>query len=328
MAWRTVALTSAIIAAAGLLGAGQAAAAAGWQPTVLPLPDGWRGGWVIGTDGKGEYSGTYVDGNDGSLNVVIWRGGQPTVVNPPAGCLDAETVDENASRVIAVAARGCGEDSHTVAYTYRGGAYQELPRPGGSADSHLTAVNTRGDVLGQLGTRAEPEVTVVWPASGEPVVIPDTIDGQTPTDIDDDGTILFHTDTGPYLWRDGTMTALTVPSNFDAAFAQAIRGGVVVGGATRPGEEYENAAAYWWPEPTSPDRLFGGRAPRDINASGLAAGVMMTWQNGGPDGTLPIPPGYDTADVTTVGDDGSVLGSVGLQDTDRPFDLPAVWRRG
>src|ERR1700741_3664036 len=205
MAWRAGVLTSSVIAASALLGAGQAVAAAGWQPTVLPLPDGWRGGWVIGTDGKGEDSGTYGDGDDGSLNVVMWRGGQATVVNPPADCFGAGTVDENGSRVIAVSASGCGEGSHFVAYTYRGGAYQELPRPGGYSDSYLTAVNARGDVLGQLGPRAEPEATVVWRASGEPVVIPDTIDGQSPVDIGDDGTVLFHTDTGPYLWRDGTM---------------------------------------------------------------------------------------------------------------------------
>ncbi len=324
MPWRSTVISSAVILAACLMGAGHADAAVGWQASVLPLPDGWRGGWAVGTDGKGEYSGTYVDGNDGSSKVVIWRGGDPIVVNPPAGCIDVGTVGENASRVIVVEASGCGAGADWAAYTYSGGQYHPLARVGAYPDTYPTAINQRGDVLGQAGPRAEPEVTVVWRPSAEPMVIPDTIEGQTPVDIDDDGTVLFGTDEGPYLWRNGTMTKLPVPAGRTAR-GSAIRGGVVVGSVAWEGEEDTNA--YWWPTIGIPGLLPGGERANDINATGLAAGELMTWQNGGPDGSLPIPPGYDSVGHRTVGDDDSVVGSVGLQSTDRPFDQPAVWRR-
>lgn len=324
MTWRRSAIISTIIVAAGLVGAGQANAAAGWQPTVLPLPDNWRGGWAVGTDGKGEYSGTYVDGDTGLSKVLIWRGGPPTVVNPPSGCDDVAARGENAARVIAVEASGCGDGADWGAYTYSGGQYHRLPLPAGYPDSFTTAINQRGDVLGQAGPRAEPEVTVVWRPAAQPVVIPDTVGGQTPVDIDDDGTILFQTDTGPYLWRDGTMTKLPVPADHEAR-GTAIRGGVVVGQINRVGET--DTGAYSWPTPTTQRVLPGGETCADINATGLAAGEFMTWQDGAPTGTLPIPPGYDSAGVDSVGDDGSIVGSVGVQASDRPFTQPAVWHR-
>jgi hypothetical protein len=324
MPWRATIVTSAVILAAGLVGAGRADAATGWQVTVLPLPDGWRGGWAVGTDGKGEYSGTYFDGDDGLSKVVIWRGGRPTVVNAPAGCTGAESRDENASRVILVEASGCGENADWTAYTYGGGAYHELARPNGYPDAFPTAINQRGDVLGQVGPHAETEATVVWPAGAEPVVIPDTIAGQTPADIDDDGTVLFNTDSGPYLWRDGTMTKVPLPTGRKAT-AGAIRGGVIVGSIAWEIAE-DDTNAYWWHAPFEQGQVLpGGKRAFDINASGLAVGELMTWQNGGPNGSLPIPPGYDSDSHNAVGDDGSVIGSVGLQSTDRPFDQPAVW---
>lgn len=65
-------------------------------------------------------------------------------------------------------------------------------------------------------------------------------------------------------------------------------------------------------------------AGRELNATGLAAGDRMTWQDCLPAGDLPIPQRYDSSGIGMVGDDASIVGSVGLQDTDQP----AVWRRG
>jgi hypothetical protein len=328
MPWRSSlvnsVVTSAVIVAAGLVGAGKADAAS-WRPTVLPMPDGWRGGWAEAADGKGEYSGTFIDGNDGLSKIVIWRSGKAVVVNPPAGCWHVDNQGENSARVIAAMAEGCGEDNlHSAAYTYSGGAYHRLPPVEGYPDTYAVAINELGAVLGQAGPRLEPAVTVVWRPTGAVVVIPDTVAGQTPVDIDGDGTVLFNTDEGPYLWRAGTMSKLPVPAGHEAR-GNAIRAGVVVGQVNRVGEEATRA--YWW-TPTTHGYLSGGSRASDVNANRLAAGDLMTWRDGAPSGSVPIPSGYDTAGVGAVAPGGALLGSVGVIDSDRPYDRPAIWRWG
>jgi hypothetical protein len=52
----------------------------------------------------------------------------------------------------------------------------------------------------------------------------------------------------------------------------------------------------------------------------------MTWRNGAPSGSIPTPPGYDTAGVGAVAPGGALLGSVGVIHSDRPYDSPAIWR--
>jgi hypothetical protein len=314
-------VASAVVMAAGLVGAGEADAAS-WQPTELPLPAGWRGGWVNGADGKGEYSGSATEG--GEMRLAIWKGGKVAIVNPPAGCYHVEGKGENSSRVIAAMAEGCGEDNlHSAAYTYSGGAYRKLSLIDGYTSTFAVAINQNGAVLGEAGPRwDQPAVTVVWRPAAAPLVIQDTIAGQTPRDIDDDGTLLFNTDEGPYLWRAGTMTKLPVPAGREAR-GNAIRAGVVVGAVNWAGSE--DTSAYWW-TPTTHRLLVGADWVSDINANGLAAGELMTWRNGQPSGSLPIPPGYDSAGVAAVAPGGAVLGSVEVIDSDRPYSRPVIWR--
>jgi hypothetical protein len=109
-----------------------------------------------------------------------------------------------------------------VAYTYSGGAYRKLPLIDGYTDTFAVAINQRGTVLGEAGPRQEPAVTVVWRPAAAPLVIPDTVAGQTAVDIDDDGTILFNTDEGPYLLRAGTMSKLPVPADHEATRSAAV----------------------------------------------------------------------------------------------------------
>src|SRR3954463_9494907 len=147
MHWRVLAAMSAVVLAAGLAGAGTASAATGWQPTLLPVPDGWRGGAGGGTDGHGEYSGMLYDAGGGAAKLAIWRGGAPVLVDPPSGCAEVSAIDENAARVIVGQAAGCGGDgTGQRVYTYSGGAYHELA-PVGATDALAVAVNQRGDVL-------------------------------------------------------------------------------------------------------------------------------------------------------------------------------------
>lgn len=323
-------ITSAVIVAAGLVGAGDASADAGWQPTVLVVPDGWRGGAAFGTDGRGEYSGTLYDVGGGSAKLAIWRGGALILVDPPSGCTEVAAVDENASRVIVVRAGGCGSDGYGQrAYTYSGGAYRELSLVGDGSNVYPVAINERGDVLGQTGPTAN--VTVVWRPAADPIVIPNTLAWQWPVDIDDDGTVLFSTaDAGSYLWRDGTLSPLTTPPSYGLAWGSEIRDGVVVGRAAAT--DSGSSSAYWWPRPNAPKRLRGGSSASYVNATGLvvgraSGGDLLTWQGGTPAGSLPVPAGYDSVQVNAVGDDGTVVGMVGLYNIDKPFDMPIVWRR-
>src|SRR5689334_7657559 len=69
-----------------------------WRPTVLPLPPGATAGFLTGSDGKGEYTGTFRV-ND-VTQVVSWRNGQPIVRGVPSGFERVDANDENSSSVV------------------------------------------------------------------------------------------------------------------------------------------------------------------------------------------------------------------------------------
>ena len=62
-----------------ITGAPAAAAPAGWQLTLLPMPAGHEdsSGYFTGTDGRGGYSG-FIQVKDGA-QVVTWTDGRPTL---------------------------------------------------------------------------------------------------------------------------------------------------------------------------------------------------------------------------------------------------------
>jgi hypothetical protein len=165
MPLRATLVTLAIVATAGVAGATPADAAT-WRATVLPMPAGHADLLVQlnGTDGKGQYSGTaYAEDGSTPTSLIIWTGGKPKLVAPPAGCHAAAAVGESSARVIAVAA-SCATNR---TYTYSGGRYRALTLPPGHAreQSQPIAINKRGDVLGQLFLdSASPSRTVVWRA--------------------------------------------------------------------------------------------------------------------------------------------------------------------
>lgn len=328
MHWRQTGVALAVVAAAGVVVAPAASAATGWQATVLPLPDGARGGWVTGTDGQGNYSGTYYDAGGTGATMAIWSGDEVVSVAPPAGCLEVSAVGETTTGVIAVEARYCGDAQDTsLPYFYSDGGYRALALPAGYTGARTEAVDSRGDVLGRASGPGE--ATVVWPVdSSQPVVIPDTLPGQQPADLYDDGeTVLFQTDDGPYLWHDGTMSALAVPGGWDEARGAAVCGGTVVGTASRSSWTETHAIA--WPTPTQPVALQAGdgRYANACNTSGLVAGGLMTWRGAGSAGSLPLPPGYNEGGAFAVGEDDSVVGVVTIYDDGgRQYDDPVVWR--
>lgn len=320
MPLRATIVMAAVAAAVGLAGPGTADAAAGWQVKYMPIPGGYEGGYfsVNTTDGKGSFAGTaYLINGTGETDLVLWEGARTTVVRNPGFCTDVYPRDQNPSGLIAVTAVGCADVDSDRAYTYDGSGFHKLASPD---YQHVAAVavNPAGDVLGMGWTtdQTHPEATLVWRHGvATPQVIANTQPGMYPVDIDDDGTVLF----SAFVWRNGTATALTVPAGFDQVHAQAIRRGVVVGGATVG--EYDNPAAYWWPTPTTPKTLPGATTATDINASGLVVGDLMTWKNGVSAGALPNP-NEGLANAFFVGDDGTVVGSV---DPDYRTTIPVKW---
>ena len=326
MPLRATILVAAAAAAVGLAGPGTAAAAAGWQVSYMPIPDGYDGAYfsVLTTDGKGDYAGTaFLVNGTTETDLVVWEGARTTVLRNPGFCTDVYPKDQNPSGLIAVTASGCADVDSNRAYTYDGGGFHRLPAPDGYQATSAIAVNPSGDVLGRAwnSIAGEPDVTVLWRHGvATPVVIADTMASQTPIDLDDDGTVLFSGEDGAAILRGSTMIPLTTPAGFERVYPSAIRKGIVVGSAVVA--EPQRSAAYWWPTPTTPKALPGATQATDINASGLVVGDLMTWRNGASTGALPVTGDEVLSAAVAVGDDGTV---VGADNPDYRTTIPVKW---
>ncbi|MFD8494365.1 hypothetical protein [Amycolatopsis sp. NPDC059657] len=310
--------------AAGVMPAG-ATTEASWYPVLLQLPDGYPNatGYLTGTDGKGGYAGEFAIGD--TSQVVTWTNGRPTVRGVPDGYEFASVADENGSGVVLGNAidydtglsRGFTLDSH---------GFHLLPPPSGLSGSvDAVSINDRGDVVGAIGDQTNRQ-TVLWPALGSgPVVIPNKPDVY-PRDLDQDGTILFNSDSGPFLWRSGVTTKLAKPGDY--TYVSSIRNGSVVGRAGDHG--------YLWQTPGTPVELPGGSEAHEIGKSGLISGrlpipnapygPLAIWQGTNPLGKLPLPTGFKGGSAYAIGDDDVIAGIV----SNGPLDeggVPVVWQR-
>lgn len=330
MPWRaTFTAAAAIVVAAGVAAPVVARAdAAEWQATVLPLPEEYPGGQVqlIGTDGNGDYSGTLrLPGGD--LSVVLYDGDEPVVAGAPHGCSGAYVSDENASGLVVGTTYNCEETIYDQVFVYRGGTFSLVTPPGDYSMAWAVAVNDLGAILAEVSapdTTTPTAAAVLSPVAAGPVVIQYTLERQRPVDIDDDGTVLFNSDEGPVVWKDGELTKLPVPDGYRDTVVSAMVGGNVVGYATSAGTGEE--VSLHWPKVTSAPRVLPGPGQvSDVNRYGLAVGnhPAATWQDGVPAGALPTPPGLSFVSVAGVGDDGTVFGAGGTVVS----GTPVIWRR-
>ncbi|MDQ7803824.1 hypothetical protein Q5425_08770 [Amycolatopsis sp. A133] len=335
--WARSGVLATVAIAVAALGAGPAQAATGrlgWQPALLPLPAGADPaghGYLTASDGHGEYTGSFIVG--GKLQVVSWRGGKPVLRGVPDGFEWAMVQGEDgAGRVYGDA---IDYDAGGVrSFVLDASGFHLRETPAGYQEAQTTAVNTRGDVLGQVfdGDPAH-NGAIVWPADGSaPVIIPATHEYEYPMGIDDDGTVLFSTYKTALLWKGGTYRELTAPG-FQYTSGSAIRNGVVVGSASDG--TVAGSRAMRWNAAGVPTELPGGDAAYALNRAGLTAGTApvpgsfrgkpITWRTTSPGGDLRQPGGYSTYQASQVTDDGTFAGIA----SNGPLDeggVPVVWR--
>jgi len=332
MFWRsTLAVSAAVVVATGLAAPAVATAeAAEWQATVLPLPAGYPDGlaWLTGTDGNGHYSGTLQHSSE--MSVLLYNGSEPVVAGAPDGCSGAQVSDENSSGLVVGSAYNCDVSIYDQGFVYQDGTFTLLTPPGQYTMAWVLDVNDRGEIVGHVMApdTTTPAATAVWsPFAAEPIVIPFTLEGQYAVDIDDDGTVLFSSDEGPAIWRDGELTMLPVPNGYRSTMAFAMAGGHVVGSAISSTTAAQ--VSLYWPTPAStPQVLSGPGQAYMVNRSGLAVAdyPATTWDNGVPAGALPVPEGFGGVQADGVGDDGTILGEGG--DVSVAPGNPIIWRRG
>lgn len=330
---RAAAVVTAVTATAALGALPAQAATIGipWRPTVLTTPSGSVGS-IAGSDGKGEYTGTFTV--DGVTQVVSWRGGsvQPIIRGLPAGYEGARATDENAAGTVV----GIADDWDSMVsrvFTLDAAGFHLKDVPAGYDYAYGRAINTRGDVLGnafQSGGGGG-SAAVLWPAGGgAPVVIPQTTELWTARDLDEDGTILFSSaNTGPSVWKDGVARELTT-SPYSQAVGYSIRNGVVVGETPSGG-----GMAIRWNTPTSsPVALAGGAIAVSVNKAGLSVGYVpnsnpiygnsIAWRGTTPGTLLPVS-GYKWFQAQVAADDGSFAGYVGNDLIG--YGVPVIWRK-
>ncbi|MGK3205372.1 hypothetical protein [Amycolatopsis sp. MEPSY49] len=324
--WMRAGVLATVAIAVTALGApADAAVRIPWRPTVLPLPPGAGAGNLTGTDGKGEYTGTFTI--NGVTQVVSWRNGQPILRGVPSGFERVDANDENDSGVV-VGTIHDYESMVSRTYTLDASGYHIKDNPAGYQEVTGVAINTRGDVLGEAYQPRVGSAIVLWRADGSaPVVIPETGDLANPRDLDDDGTILLDSGTGSALWKDGVVRYLS-PSPSAQAQGSAIRNGIVVG--------WRTGQAARWSAPDGWVGLEGGGIATSINKAGLTAGLVPTpsepqiygngvvWRGTVP-GVVQGPSGYSRFRPEVAADDGTLAGYAS-NDLTPSSGVPVIWR--
>ena len=329
--WLRAGVLATVAIAVTALGAPADAAAIrlAWRPTILPLPPGAGAGNITGSDGKGEYTGTFRV-ND-VTQVVSWRNGQPFLRGVPSGFERVDANDENGSGVVV----GTIHDYETFTsrtYTLDASGYHIKDNPAGYREVTGVAINTRGDVLGEAYQPRVGSAVVLWRADGSaPVVIPETGDISNPRDLDDDGTILMSTGNSSALWKDGVLRQLS-PSPASQAGGTAIRNGIVVGWRIWGGVEQ----AARWSTADGTVGLEGGGLALSVNKAGLTAGLVpnpagpvivgngAVWRGTTP-GVVQGPSGYSVFKTQVAADDGTLAGYAS-NDPSAGSGVPVIWR--
>ncbi|MFD4639910.1 hypothetical protein ACFWN2_21540 [Lentzea sp. NPDC058436] len=299
------------------------ASACDWVVSDVPVPSGHDPKFttVRGTDSNGNYSGSARrEGTGFTFDAVIWTGGQPRVLQVPGSDLtELQVFGENRSGTVLLYGRF---PDRTATLVYKdaheaSGRVVELPGLEGYQINPATAINERGDVLGNA-TRASDgdSVGLLWRATGG---VPQVIERAAglPQDLDDDGTVLLRhpSGNGGRLWRDGVVTELAHEGK--RQYVQAIRGGKVVGFQFE--HEFSGPQGLLWDGNGAINRIAGAASAYAINGGGLVTGQRGSltgkaaiWRDTRFKTELPLPNGVSgVSELFVVGDDDSLFSKSG-----------------
>ncbi|MER7003661.1 hypothetical protein ABT297_11545 [Dactylosporangium sp. NPDC000555] len=148
----------------------------------------------------------------------------------------------DAFRPEAVNASGTIAGTHGVdrAAVVRNGTLSDLPTPSGSQDVRVSAINARGDVVGEVRMGGTDRRAVLWPAAGGVKVFSSPV--STALAIADDSTVYGTVRMVPTRWTsDGKGTPLPLPPGYHTGWASYPSGDQLFGevAAKRPGADPE-----------------------------------------------------------------------------------------
>jgi probable HAF family extracellular repeat protein len=249
-----------------------------WVINELPLPTGWRSGYLTNSDRRDWFAGYGVDA-DGRTRALVWHAGEVTVLEAPGG-LDATAVDVNSHGDVV----GVIQDENTPTHgiLWRDGQVIDLPVLPGGDGAVPSAINDAGLIVGSASD-AEASHAVAWSANS-PQTIRDlgVMTGSAYlTDVTEKGVVVGWTDSAGEDWREqaiaGTvrkgLRTLPGPLPGTNSTARAAAGSYIVGGAALPEAPQDPPGAVIW-EPSGPRALPGINASAHaVNDYGTVAGT-------------------------------------------------------
>lgn len=345
----------------------------GCNRVPLQLPAGTVDGSVFAGDPSGRFvvglahrkptlertaTDDFAIGPDTGHHLVLWDGGQPSVLHPPtAGWLVG--IDVNAAGTVALAliADHRTAAARTLNWVYREGTFTPLTAPGRWHTAQ--DIKARGDVVAAWHDAEGVHPPLVWPA-GAPDQ-PRLQSGGDPGDgfvvqvggIDDDGTVVGTATRAwpgsdpapadasysrPLYWSpDGMVHELPAPAGFGPnGSIGSVRAGIAVGAMERPNPDVDrrgSRATIWDLRGGTvlvDDRLFNAGP---VNVHGWLVGQTADTDPGPRPAAifagrlilLPMPQGPmgDVGGARTLSDDGRTLAGTVRMPDDRY--LPVRW---
>ncbi|MET7403883.1 hypothetical protein ABZS66_61500 [Dactylosporangium sp. NPDC005572] len=184
------------------------------------------------------------------------------------------------------------------AVVVRNGTMTDLPTPPEAQDVRVSAINARGDVVGEVRTGGTDHRAILWPAAGGYKVFSSPV--STALAIADDGTVYGTVSMVPTRWTsDGEGTPLPLPPGYHTGWAAHLSGDQLFGEVApgRPGAD---------PEGDRKGELTGERIYVRWH---LGSGTVE--QVGHPEsGLYPTSGTIYPATVDTVGVNGTIVASV------------------
>lgn len=323
-------VTTRLLLALGLVAAAvtttpAAATAAGctWTAATLPLLSGYPGSSVSAAADGGWAVGTMTD-SAGQSTLVRWHNGQIEKLGDAFG-KQTELRDVNSSGVAVGQTYANGDIADAVAY--RGGRWENLPKPAGATRVRAKIVTGSGDIIGMTSTGFDDLKLLIWPAASPGTVQlvnpdPSRYYDVVPVDADDQGRILIEATSGDgtdLILRhpDGTFT--TVPGT--VFWPTAYRNGHIVASGFDGTDVY---AGVWDLEGHLVHRLAEQTDDLLTDSAGTLAGRYRTadggrafgvWEDGVLTHTLPGTPTGFAGNPAALTDGGVLAATVDLPGT-------------
>ncbi|NGO06121.1 hypothetical protein G5C60_00120 [Streptomyces sp. HC44] len=330
-------LTAAVIAAgAGIIAqpaqaAPSAAAACTYKPTLLPVSQGVVSGHVFATAGTSTYAGR-VDSGGSSVpsHAALWKNGVFTDLGTVPGAEDDVTINDVSTSGVVVGtgyhstgSTGGWPTGEYYPFRSRDGRLEQLPVPAGAKNVVADAISPNGDIYGSGQDAANNRKLFLWPAAQPGTVVTPTNfpAGSSVIDVDADGTLAINAGSRSYLWKDGSLKTLPLPTGATNSQIASISNGRAVGSAAASGEPF----GVLWDKNGLAAKLPNSYQAGAINSSGLIVGDSARprgaalWQLTTAQGAAPGP------NVYTVNDAGTLAGSYYKAGT---LSMPAIWPCG